>query len=501
MAVKIFFSYTHKDPRHTDEPYVRKVIDFFRSLEREGKVSILWDRNLKAGADLFPDIAVMMNQADIILLFVSANYLASETCIKEIKKSSELRYSRGAIVVPIIVSPCPWEDNDFLHSLLALPEDGKPVSLYSDSNSANMDIYRGVKKRIEDVEMIQTLKIRNEFLEKISDTQFLRNAHPRKKDIKLEDIFVFPNLREIDTQRNYGAKSSKKDVQNSETLIDDYNLGSNLIVSGSGQSGKTSLLKVFFQKLRKKGFLPIYIADKSLYFQGSLKKRIQAAFLEQYETSQDIDSFKKDKIVLLVDDFHFARQKDELLEEVLTYKSKIFVVDDVFSINLKDSTKVSGFRRFVIQEYSPSQRDALIRKWISLSDAPSSPDFDYQELDEKTAVVDSVLGKVLGNGIMPSLPFFILSVVSTYDSTQKPLDQEITSQGYCYQALLIYYLSKEKVRSEDIDTYLNFLSQFAYYLYKNKKQEITKLEFSEFFKTYCSEYTFSLKKKKILLTI
>lgn len=498
MAVNIFFSYTHKDPRHSDEQYVNDVISILRPLEQSGRISILWDRVVKAGESRFASIDEMLNNSDIILLFVSANYLSSESCQDEIKKSSELRYSRGAIVVPIIVSPCPWEDNDFLHSLLALPEDGKPISLYSDSNSANMDIYRGVKKRIEDVEMIQTLKIRNEFLEKISDTQFLRNAHPRKKDIKLEDIFVFPNLREIDTQCNYGAKNSKKDIQNSESLIDDYKLGSNMIISGSGQSGKTSLLKIFFQKLRNKGFLPIYIADKSLYFQGSLKKRMQTAFLEQYETSQDIDSFEKDKIVLLVDDFHFARQKDELLEEVLAYKSKIFIVDDVFSINLKDSTKVSGFRRFVIQEYSPSQRDALIRKWISLSDAPSSSDFDYQELDEKTAVVDSVLGKMLGNGIMPSLPFFILSVVSTYDSTQKPLDQEITSQGYCYQALLIYYLSKEKVRSEDIDTYLNFLSQFAYYLYKNKKQEITKLEFDDFFKYYCSEYTFSLKKEDFI---
>lgn len=151
MAVKIFFSYTHKDPRHTDEPYVRKVIDFFCSLEREGKVSILWDRKLKAGADLFPDIAVMMNQADIILLFVSANYLASETCIKEVKKSAELRDSKGIVVIPIIVSRCPWLDNSFLSSLLALPSDGKEISTFEDQDEAYMNIYSEVKKHVDEI--------------------------------------------------------------------------------------------------------------------------------------------------------------------------------------------------------------------------------------------------------------------------------------------------------------------------------------------------------------
>jgi len=70
---------------------------------------------------------------------------------------------------------------------------------------------------------------------------------------------------------------------------------------------------------------------------------------------------------------------------------------------------------------------------------------------------------------MPAYPSFILLAISTYETGRIPLDQEITSQGYCYQALIYFYLRKQDVRNEDIDIYINFLTELAFYFYKEKR--------------------------------
>ncbi len=57
---------------------------------------------------------------------------------------------------------------------------------------------------------------------------------------------------------------------------------------------------------------------------------------------------------------------------------------------------------------------------------------------------------------MPAYPFFILTVINAYETFLKPLNEEITSQGYCYQALIYIYLKKQKVKNDEIDTYLNW---------------------------------------------
>ena len=87
----------------------------------------------------------------------------------------------------------------------------------------------------------------------------------------------------------------------------------------------------------------------------------------------------------------------------------------------------------------------MIKKWILLTDKKNdnihNENEKYKNIDSTTELVNTALGKVIGKGIMPAYPFFILSVIITYDTVEKKLDQEITSQGYCYQALI--YIFKE----------------------------------------------------------
>ena len=54
------------------------------------------------------------------------------------------RHEAGeAVVIPIILRPCPWQDLPIRH-LLALPKDGKPITLWENRDEACLEVAKGV---------------------------------------------------------------------------------------------------------------------------------------------------------------------------------------------------------------------------------------------------------------------------------------------------------------------------------------------------------------------
>lgn len=167
-------------------------------------------------------------------------------------------------------------------------------------------------------------------------------------------------------------------------------------------------------------------------------------------------------------------------------------------MNIKDEKLISSFNHFKINEFKPSLRCELIKKWLSLFDEEKRENELYRDIDKKTELIDSTLGKVFGEGIMPAYPFFILSAMVTYETSKMPLDQEITSQGHCYQALIYFYLRKQNIKNDEIDIYMNFLTELSFYFYKEKKAELSINEFDKFLKYYTDNFTLPIKKDIIL---
>ena len=495
MKPTLFISYTHNDEKEVDN-----VVNFFKPDESNGEIVIHQDRRVKEGDELLPEIKQMMEESDIFLLFISQYYLLSPSCMKEVEFAKQKKEECGKIVIPIILSNCRCDGNEFISSLKCLPKDGKPISSYDDKSEAYDYVYKKVLPHIEIQKKIYSLNFCEEFLLTLNDSGFLKSALNSRKELLLTDIYVYPKLQCCEEKGEKNKIISEKSVFDAHELVDNFKVGTKLILAGDGQSGKTSLLMRLCFEYREKNLFPILIKDRERFFEGSLEKRIEKSFAEEYGTDIALSYIPKNNIILLIDDFHNARNQEKLLETLANYPNVYLIVDDVFSINIKESGRLGDFVRYRILECNSSQRNALLKKWLNASDYSQEniESTGYRELDEKTAFVDSVLGKVFGKGIMPSYPFFILSIVSTYDSVRKPLDQEITSQGYCYQALLLYYLSKQNVKSDEVDTYMNFLSQFAYKLYSRKQQKVTEDEFHEFFAQYKEEYTFTLKKEVFL---
>lgn len=398
-------------------------------------------------------------------------------------------------MVSVILSACGWLDDKELSSLLALPTDGKPISDFTDSNTAWNNVYKGLKVVIEKEIKIKQLQITEQFSSFLQNTDMLTKAHSQKERVLLDDIFVYPELEKYDDLQERPKRGSSK------ILIKDFCDYSKVLIAGENQSGKTTLCKKIWMELKKKNFVPVYTSEKTNPSQGKIKNKISRAYKKQYEIIP-IEEIDKQRIVPIIDDFHFAKNKEKYIHHLSSYRHQIIVVDDIFSLNFKDENLSRSFIHFKINEFIPSLRNQLIEKWTHLTDNKNNFSHNknkiYESIDKTTELVNTALGKVIGSGIMPAYPFFILSVISTYETFIQPLDQEITSQGYCYQALIYLYLRKQGVKNDEIDTYMNFLTEFAIFFYTAKKNELSIDEFNSFMGSYLDKYNFPMAQETLL---
>jgi len=356
-----------------------------------------------------------------------------------------------------------------------------------------MDVYEGLKKIIMKEIKIKQLKIKPEFKSFLDDVEVLSKAHFERETVFLKDIFISPELNAFNELKEFEKKISF------DELLRDVLAYKKIAIAGESQSGKTTLCKVLFNELRKKNFIPVYISVKN-GIKGNFKQAILKNLKNQYE-NLDVDEINSNKIIPIIDDFHLDKNKETHIRYLIDYSHSIITIDDIFDLNIKDENIISSYSYFKINEFTPSLRYKLIRKWktLNLKEDKEVKDIElYKDIDKTIELIDSTLGKAFGKGVMPSYPFFILSAIMAYETFAMPLNQEITSQGYCYEALIYFYLTKQGVKNEEIDIYLNFLTEFAYYLFDKDKNELSIDEFEKFLEYYKEKFTLPIENKVLL---
>jgi len=73
MLVKIFFCYAHKD-----ESLLNELKLHLTPLKRQELIDMWYDRDISAGTEWELEISKHLNEAQVILLLVSANSIASD---------------------------------------------------------------------------------------------------------------------------------------------------------------------------------------------------------------------------------------------------------------------------------------------------------------------------------------------------------------------------------------------------------------------------------------
>ncbi len=116
---KVFISYTQKDGEYVED------LEMHLAMLKRQKLIDTWNvGDMEAGADIAATLSTEMKTADIILLLVSARYLANpDIWDKQVTVAVERHNRKEAMLIPIILSPCEWKDTPF-GGLVTLPRNG-----------------------------------------------------------------------------------------------------------------------------------------------------------------------------------------------------------------------------------------------------------------------------------------------------------------------------------------------------------------------------------------
>jgi hypothetical protein len=146
MEIKLFCSYSHRDEHLRDE-----LAKHLKLLERQGLIESWHDRRIGAGEVWKEEIDRNLSEADIILLLISADFLASDYCFDiEMKAALERHSAAKAVVIPIILRPVDWHATPF-SGLQALPKNGKPVTTFDNLDTAFEQVATSIRAAIEKV--------------------------------------------------------------------------------------------------------------------------------------------------------------------------------------------------------------------------------------------------------------------------------------------------------------------------------------------------------------
>jgi hypothetical protein len=115
-------------------------------LEREGLVSAWHDREIPPGTDWAEEVSDRLESADIVLLLLSADFLASDYCYSiEMNRALERQAEGKTAVVPVILRPVHWQEG-VLAALTPLPAAGKAVVSWDDRDAAFAEVVKGIRQ-------------------------------------------------------------------------------------------------------------------------------------------------------------------------------------------------------------------------------------------------------------------------------------------------------------------------------------------------------------------
>lgn len=141
--LEIFFSYARAD-RHFLELLKKHLAGLFRT----GLITIWDDSEIKPGTQWLSQIEAHINSADIILLLVSPDYLASDFLDRhEIKPILQRHDAQEALVIPVFLRPVALE-NTPLAQLQGLPLGDFPVTKWANEDEAFKYVARGVERAV-----------------------------------------------------------------------------------------------------------------------------------------------------------------------------------------------------------------------------------------------------------------------------------------------------------------------------------------------------------------
>ena len=226
----VFFSYSHKDEELRDE-----LATHLKMMQRQGLIGSWHDRQISAGTEWANAIDDNLNIADVILLLISANFLASDYCYDiELQRAIERHEAGEARVIPIVLKPCDWGDAPF-GKLQALPKNAKPVTQWSDRDEAFLNISQGLRLAVKEFAQ-QKMQLKAETI----SNQKPESSPLIETQLQKNETCPYVGLNAFDqnTAKYFCGRDSQIDL-----LLSKIEASRFVPVIGASGSGKSTLVK------------------------------------------------------------------------------------------------------------------------------------------------------------------------------------------------------------------------------------------------------------------
>lgn len=146
QPISLFYSYAHED-----EPLRDELQGHLGILQRRGVLDAWYDRDILPSTDWADQIDRRLQSADIVLLLVSADFIASDYIWgRELQVALSRHASGEAAVIPVLVRAVDIEDAPFAH-LQGLPTDLRPVTSWTNRDEAWTNVAKGVRRTVNDI--------------------------------------------------------------------------------------------------------------------------------------------------------------------------------------------------------------------------------------------------------------------------------------------------------------------------------------------------------------
>lgn len=315
-------------------------------------------------------------------------------------------------------------------------------------------------------------------------------THPDKEEVKLDDVFVFPELIFLDRKDKDDTRYS---VSSEELLFADPS-GHRLLLVGEDKAGKTALLYRAFLEYHALGYWPLYVPGSRISLRSGedISKILSKVAGEQYRDTRCFGSAQKLKKIALVDDIDRLKSGPRSLGRLVQglenhFGSIVLTASQGFEIRELVSEDaaitLSGFQTLEFMRFGHALRHRMITRWCQLASWSNLAD-----LDREIHAAEHLINSVLGKNLAPSLPIYLLVLLQSYSQQQQGELQNNSFARY-YEYLIIRSLVKAGVRPDSYDEMFNYLSQLAWYFRETEIDEATHAELRGFNRVFSERFT------------
>lgn len=315
--------------------------------------------------------------------------------------------------------------------------------------------------------------------------------HPRRDPripIKLDDIYLFPDLWELDDNHKADGRKQVKSDRVAERLL----ASSRAIITGGDKSGRTALLKRLFSEAFRRGRVPVYVDGRRVPKDPSkVRAHIRRIVEGQYRnvSPDDFEQREEGARIALVDDMHLMpvsrSVRDAILDElerlcgsVILCSSDLLRIEELREHGLHGS-HIWEYKHFVILGFGEHLREVFVRRWLGLgADSELSP----EELASEADRICSLLNAVIKRQLLPTYPLFILLVLQQSDIAHASVQSG--SFGKLFEGVVTAMLGASKFSRINISDKYFYLAWFARELFDRRVGGLSEMEARSWHRDY-----------------